>query len=73
MRMRDVVLTIWIACGEDFDKALAWLKEKRPTSDELIERTLAGVDRDAYVTCLDEDYPEELKGESKPPLAVKRA
>lgn len=73
MGMKDTLLTIWLACGEDFDKSLEWLKEKKPVSEELVERTLAGVDRDAYATCLDDDYPEELKRSGKPPLAVKRA
>ncbi len=73
MKAKDILLTIWFICDEDYDKSFAYLKERKPMSDELIAKTLANVDRDAYATIIDEGYPEDLKSASKPPLAIKLA
>lgn len=41
-------------------------------SEELIAETLADIDKDNYITIVDEDYPEALKEVDKPPFVIAR-
>lgn len=75
MKARDIVLTIWLKCGKDWQATYDYIKNKKPMSQELIDETLAGVDTDAYVTIIDRDYPIEYKkpGYNRPPFVIERA
>ncbi len=72
MKARDIVLTVWALCDGDWQRTFDYIRNKRPMSEELIEETLAGLDKDDYITIVDEDYPENLKKVSKPPFVIAR-
>lgn len=72
MKARDIVLTIWALCDGDWQRTFDYIRHKRPMSEELIAETLADIDKDNYITIVDEDYPEALKKVDKPPFVIAR-
>lgn len=69
IEMHDKLLALWLYSDKDWDKAYKNLKDKvYPDVDKVLE----GVDREAWTTLLDDDYPEEYKAQLFPPFAVER-
>lgn len=69
MTARDVILALWLSVGED------WLEMHRAIKDKVrvdVDAALDGIDRDAYVTIVDDDYPEICKSFNHPPFVLGR-
>ena len=68
-KARDMLLALWLYSNKDWDKTYKNLKDKiYPDVDKVLE----GVDREAWTTLLDDDYPEEYKARLWPPFAIER-
>ena len=68
-KARDMLLALWLYSDKDWDKAYKNLKDKVYPD---VNKVLEGVDREAWTTLLDDDYPEEYKAQLFPPFAVER-
>ena len=69
MKARDLILALWFATGEDWFKMYKALKERVRVN---VDAELEGIDRDAYVTIVDEDYPQACKSFQYPPFVIER-
>lgn len=68
-KRRDVILALWFSVGED------WLKMYRAIEGKArvdVDGALKGIDRGAYVTIIDDDYPEICKSFNHPPFVLDR-
>ncbi len=65
----DLLLALWLKNGKDWQKTYEAIK-KRERVD--VDEALEGVDRSAYITITDEDYPEECKRFFRPPFVLER-
>lgn len=66
---RDFVLALWFSTGEDWLKTYNAFKNKTPID---VDDALEGIDRGAYVTIIDDDYPEICKSFNHPPFVLDR-
>lgn len=73
MKARDLVLALWFMSGKNWELTYEMVKYKMPMTIEKIDEVLDGIDRSAYITILDEDYPAEYKRGCKcPPFVLER-
>ncbi len=73
MKARDLVLALWFMSGKNWELTYEMVKYKMPMTIEKIDEVLDGVDRSAYITILDEDYPVEYRRGCKcPPFVLER-
>lgn len=68
-KARDFVLAFWFSTGEDWLKTYDAFRDKKPID---VDAALEGIDRGAYVTIVDADYPERCKSLSRPPFVLGR-
>lgn len=71
MKAREVLITLSIKYGGDFDKVLGAIKSREPLEPEEIEKAVASLPEGTKtLTILDEDYPLALKQAYKTPLCL---
>ena len=68
MKARDVLIAIWKKNNGVWEDIYKDLVNKVYPEDEEIETE----DNGKYITLLDEDYPEDLKHQYKPPFVLVR-
>lgn len=68
-KRRDVILALWFSVGEDWLKMYKVIEGKARVD---VDGALKGIDRGAYVTIVDDDYPEICKSFSHPPFVLGR-
>lgn len=67
--MHDKVLALWFYSDKDWNKTYKNLKDGvYPDVDKVLE----GVDREAYITLVDADYPEECRAQLWQPFVIER-
>ena len=67
--MHDKILALWFYSDKDWSKTYKNLKDRvYPDVDKVLE----GVDREAYITLVDGDYPEECKAQLWQPFVIER-
>lgn len=70
--MKDIIKYFYFKNNKTNQKVLSSILEQVEVDEKDIECSRSQNNYDDYITCMDEDYPTELKNQGRPPFVIPR-